>query len=139
MRRAGRVIAYLDANVVIYLVERHPVWGPKILGRIACLRAAGDDLAISDLARLECLVGPLTTGDAAVLADFDAFFGDPAVRVFPMTASVFERAARIRAAHRFKALDALHLAAAVEHGCGLFLTNDLSLRRFPDVPVEIIV
>ncbi len=132
------MIAYLDANVVIYFVERRSTWGPKVLSRITRLRAAGDETAISDLARLECLVAPFATGAAAVLADFDAFFRDPAVRVFPITAAVCERAARIRAAHRFKPLDALHLAAAAEHGCGLFLTNDASLARFPDVPVEIL-
>ena len=132
------MIAYLDANVVIYLVEKTPGWGPKALNRVARLRAAGDAVAVSDLSRLECLVGPLAAGAAALLADFDAFFRNPAINVFPVPASVFERAARIRAAHRFKALDALHLAAAVQHGCGLFLTNDASLRRFPDVPVEVL-
>ena len=124
VKEADRVIAYLDANAVIYFVEKHPIWGPKIHSRIARLRAAGDDIAVSDLARLECLVVPFATGNATVLADFDAFFNDPAVRVFPVSAAVFERAARIRAVHRFQALDALHLAAAVQHGCGLFLTND---------------
>jgi predicted nucleic acid-binding protein len=33
--------------------------------------------------------------------------------------------------------DSLHLAAAVEHGCTLFLTRDARLKRFPDIPVEI--
>ena len=37
------------------------------------------------------------------------------------------------------ALDSLHLGAAVEHGCGLFLTNDVLLRRFPDITVELLV
>ena len=31
-----------------------------------------------------------------------------------------------------------HLATAVEHGCGLFLTNDAQLRSFPDIPVEVL-
>jgi predicted nucleic acid-binding protein len=132
------MIVYLDANVIIYLVEKIPAWGPKGASRIRRLRAAGDGVAVSDISRLECLVGPFTTGNAAVAADFGAFFGDPAIQVFPVTASVCERAARIRATHRFKALDALHLASAVENGCGLFLTNDLTLGRFTDVPVEIL-
>ena len=132
------MIAYLDANVVIYFVEKTPVWGQKAAGRVARLRAAGHGVAVSDISRLECLVGPLAAGDAVRLADFDAFFRDPGVRVFPVTAADCERAARIRAVHRFGALDALHLAAAAEHGCGLFLTNDAALARFPDAPVEIL-
>lgn len=55
-----------------------------------------------------------------------------------MTAPVWERAARIRAVHHFKPLDSLHLAAAAENGCGLFLTNDGQLRRFPDIAVEVL-
>ena len=132
------MIVYLDANRVIYDIEQSPYWGPKASARLAGLRAAGDQFALSDLHRLECLVGPFVTGDAAVLAAFAAFFTDPSVQVFPLAALVYERAARIRAAHRFKALDSLHLAAAVENGCGLFLTNDAQLARFPDVPVEVL-
>jgi predicted nucleic acid-binding protein len=131
------MIVYLDANVVIYLVEHHPTWEPRVVARLGRL-APGDVLAVSDATRLECLVGPLISGDAGVLADYAAFFSDPRISVFPVTAAVFERAARIRAAHRFLPLDAMHLAAAVEYGCGLFLTNDAQLTRFPDLPVEVL-
>jgi predicted nucleic acid-binding protein len=51
---------------------------------------------------------------------------------------VCERAARIRATHRFQSPDALHLAVAVENNCGLFLTNDIRLQHFPDLAVEIL-
>jgi predicted nucleic acid-binding protein len=37
-----------------------------------------------------------------------------------------------------KPLDSLHLAAAVEHRCTLFLTGDVQLKRFPEIPVEIL-
>jgi predicted nucleic acid-binding protein len=53
-------------------------------------------------------------------------------------AKVCERAAHIRAIHKYPSLDALHLAAAAEHGCSLVLTNDLRLKGFADVPVEIL-
>lgn len=132
------MIVYLDANVVIYYVEQNPIWGPKVTARISALRATGDEIAVSDAARLECLVGPMISGDSRVLADYAAFFSHPAVRVLPVSVAVWERAARIRAIHNFKPLDALHLAAAAEHGCGLFLTNDVPLSRFPDIAVEIL-
>ncbi len=69
---------------------------------------------ISDLTRMECLVGPLKSGDAAVEADFHAFFR--VTNVVAITAAVCDRAARIRATYNFKPLDAPHLAAAVGHG-----------------------
>lgn len=132
------MIDYLDSNVVIYLVERHPIWGPKAERRVAALRSAGDEVALSDAHRLECLVGPLILGDTAALTDYQAFFSDPAVKVLSLTAAAWERAARIRAVHGFRPLDSLHLAAAVEHGCGIFLTNDVQLSRFPDITIEIL-
>ena len=132
------MIVYLDANIVIYLVEDHPLWKPKVVTRIVSFRSAGDEIGISDAHRLECLVGPLILGDAASLADYHTFFGDPTVKALSLTAKVCERAAQIRAAHQYKPLDSLHLAAAVENGCGKFLTNDGQLSGFPDLTVELL-
>jgi predicted nucleic acid-binding protein len=134
------MIVCLDTDCTIYFVEQNPVWGPKVTARLAALRASGDEIAVSDLARTECLAKPLATGDVAVVADYQAFFADLDIRVLPLTAAVCERAARIRAASGFKLKvpDCLHLAAAVEHGCGLFLTHDTQLRQCKDITVEIL-
>jgi predicted nucleic acid-binding protein len=132
------MIICLDANVVIYLVERDPLWHPRGVARLTAATAAGDTLAISDAARLECLVGPLRSANAAVLGDYQTFFADPGIRVLPVTSAVWERAARIRANLNLQPLDSVHLASAAEHGCGLFLTNDAQLARFTDIKVEIL-
>ena len=42
----------------------------------------------------------------------------------PMNRAVFDRAAELRARHRIKTPDALHLSAALEYGCEEFWTND---------------
>ena len=125
------MMAYLDANCVIYLVELNPIWSPKVLDRVAQLRKAGYRIAVGDLARTECLAQPFLMGHADVIANFQDFFHDPDVEVLPLTAMVCERAARIRAASNFrlKVPDCLHLATAIEHGCNLFLTNDAQLVR----------
>ena len=58
-----------------------------------------------------------------------------------------DRAAAIRGGHndpaippaqqrRYGLADALHLAAAIESGCDVFLTNDNQLANFPDITVE---
>lgn len=133
------MIVFLDAHPVIYFIEQPPVWGAIATARIARFRADGDQLAVSDLIRMECQVGPLKSGDAARLNDFAAFFAAPDVLILAITAGVCDRAVRIRATHNFKPLDSLHLATAVEHGCGLFLTADAKLARFPDITVEVLV
>jgi predicted nucleic acid-binding protein len=131
-------MVFLDTSPVIYFVEQPPIWGLKAKARITTLLAAGEQLAVTDLVRMECLVGPLKQGDAKVESDFRTFFASPDLQVLPITAAVCERAARVRAAQGFKPLDSLHLAAPVEHGCTRFLTNDFRLSSFPDIPIEVL-
>ncbi len=130
----------LDTNCVIYLVEKNPLWGPKVVARIAAARGLRSSVAVCDLARAECLVGPLMTGDSALLADYHTFFAGPAVQMLPVTAAVCDRAAEVRVASgmAINLPDALHLAAAIVHGCGVFLTNDVQLAKCRSIPVEIL-
>jgi uncharacterized protein len=118
----------------------NPIWGTKVLNRIAVLRKAGYRIAAGDLARTECLAQPFLTGNAAVIADYQDFFSNPDVDVLPMTAMVCETAARIRTASpfRLKVPDCLHLATAIENGCDLFLTNDAQLVICTQINVEIL-
>ena len=132
------MIVCLDANIVIYYVERHPVWEPKVTARFKAFAASGDAVAVSDAVRLECLVGPLQSGDTAVLADYQKFFGSAGIHMLPVTAAVWERAAQVRAAYKLQPLDSIHLASAIVHGCGLFLTNDAQLVRCTDIAVEVL-
>ena len=51
----------------------------------------------------------------------------------PSTAAAAEHYADIRARHRTKSPDAIHLACAASAGVDLFLTNDAAIARL-DVP-----
>lgn len=132
------MLIYLDTNIVIYVVQQVFPWGPRAGARTNLLRSQGDIGIVSDLVRMECRVLPLAQGNVAALAQFDQFFSSSWVQIVGISAAVCDRAAMIRARYRFRALDALHLAAAVEHGAGTFLTNDSRLSRFPDLTVEIL-
>jgi uncharacterized protein len=132
------VLIFLDSNVVIYLIEQPPNWGQRAAAQIQMFLANKDRLVVSDLTRLECRVRPISVGDAALLAQFDAFFASADVQVAALTPQVCDRATLIRAKHRYRTPDALNLAAALEFGCGLFVTNDGRLTGFPDVSVQIL-
>jgi uncharacterized protein len=93
---------------------------------------------VSDLVRMECLVLPIRLGDTRLEAQYRAFFAQPDVQVVAITPAVCDRAARIRAAHHFKPMDALQLAAAVEHGANVFLTADNRLGAFAGLTVEVL-
>lgn len=88
---------------------------------------AGATFAISPLVIMECLVGALRTGNERLQDIYRQAF-DPLMLV-PLGVPVFQRAARLRAEHRLKTPDAIHLAAALEHGCDELWTNDDRLSR----------
>lgn len=130
---------YFDANCIIYLLERSASWEALVVSRIVSLRAAGDELAVGDLCRAECLVGPFKNGDTGLEARYRAFFADPDVICLPITAAILERAARLRANHpSIKLPDAIHLATAIEHGCGAFVTGDARLAACTEIAVELL-
>jgi len=132
------MLVYLDSAILIYYLDATGAYHQSAAKRLAALRGAGDQIAVSDLTRLECRVKPIQLADQQRLAVFDGFFSLSDVHLVPINTAVFDRATLIRAQFAFKTADALHLAAAVEAGCGLFLTHDAQLARFPDIQVEIL-
>jgi hypothetical protein len=57
-------MVFLDANPVIYLIEQPANLGSKVTARVSDLLTSGERLAVSDLVRMECQVGPLKANDA---------------------------------------------------------------------------
>jgi predicted nucleic acid-binding protein len=132
------MLRYLDSVIVIYYLDAADQFHQLAASRLAALLAARDQIAVSDLTRLECRVQPLQQADQQRLAIFDQFFTLPDVHLVPLSTAVYDRATLIRAQYAFRTTDALHLAAAIEAGCGGFLTHDLRLARVPGISVEIL-
>ena len=112
---------YLDSCIVIYLMERHPVFAPMVEKRLAALEKEAN-LAISPLVRLESLVKPMREADSPLLLRYEEFFGTS--RMLSMPAEIYEAALSLRVKHNLKTPDALHVATAQFHGCQWFWTND---------------
>jgi predicted nucleic acid-binding protein len=140
---------YLDTVVVIYAVEGNAADQQRALNHLAALEQAGNCFAISELTRTECLVPVFGPGGGQRLSDFFRFFHGPNLRTLDLTAAAHVRASAIRGGHAYAAVppaqprryglaDALHLAAAIEWGCDVFLTNDNQLAGFPDITVEVL-
>jgi predicted nucleic acid-binding protein len=132
------MLIFCDSVILIYFCDHQGPLQAKAATRLGSLWTAGDEIAVSDLVRLECRVNPMKAKDAARLAVFDTLFTKTGVVKIPMTTTVFDRATVIRADHGFKTMDSINLATAVEGGCHGFLTHDLALKNFPDIPVEIL-
>jgi predicted nucleic acid-binding protein len=120
----NRSLIYLDACIIIYFIEEHPLFGDSV--RQAIEKAQDRQFCVSPLVELECLVVPLRTGNHCLVALYETFFNNQAM--LTMDAQVYRLAAELRAHHRLKTPDALHLATAKSHGCTEIWTNDNRLN-----------
>lgn len=116
---------YLDSCLLIYAVERDPVFGERTVAALAAETEQG--FAISPLVKLECLVKPIKDGNVAAQRYYEGTFGR--LIQLPVPESVFLAAAQLRARFGLRTPDALHLACAQIHGCDALWTNDDRLAR----------
>lgn len=112
-------LIHLDTCLVVYAFENHPRHAASV--REAFTTAAGT-LVISPLVKLECLVGPMRSGNLVLQSHYEQ--GLARLQMLPMDEQVFTQAAELRARFGLKTSDALHLATAQRHGCTALWTND---------------
>lgn len=129
---------YIDANAVIYSVERvepyrsllAPMWEEARAGRFI--------LASSELVALETLIKPMREGNSQLEMLFRSILEAEEMSLIPATLATWEDAARIRAATGLATSDALHAATALRIGCTLFITNDTDFRRVQGLPIIVL-
>lgn len=117
--------AYLDTCCTIYLIEDVPGFSETMRAHLA--NNTEVVLCVSPLVRLEALSKPLADKNQALVQDYEDFLAEP--QWLAMNDSDFECATRLRAMHRLKTPDALHLATALRHSCAEFWTNDDRLNK----------
>jgi predicted nucleic acid-binding protein len=118
-------LIYLDACVVIYIHERHPVYAQRILEKMEAQTSTR--FAISPLVKLECLVGPMRSGNLVLQRGYE--IGLEKFLQLDMPEDMYMQAAALRARFGLKTPDALHLACAQHHGCTALWTNDDRLTK----------
>ena len=131
-------LVYLDANPVIYSVEKHPVYWPLLQPLWQAARGKSIEIVSSDLVLMETLVGPLKSGNAALASAYEQLFQQAQTRLVPITHAILREAAQLRATTKLKTPDALHAATALHAGCALFITNDAGFRAVATLPLVIL-
>ena len=118
----------LDSSALIYYVEGSSDSRYRIAARLElAFRKPGSHAVASKLGRLECRVKPLREGNREILAAYERLFCLERLELVDVTGSILDRATILRATRRFGALDAIHLATALEHQVDVFLTGDIAL------------
>jgi predicted nucleic acid-binding protein len=131
-------LVYIDANPIIYTVEKHPAYGPLLQPLWRAAQAKTIEVITSELALMETLVGPLKSGDRQLQRDYEKALLGTDMRLLSITQFILREAARLRASTKLKTPDALHAATAQHAGCVLFVTNDAGFRGVAGLPVVIL-
>jgi predicted nucleic acid-binding protein len=127
---------YVDANIVIYYVERDDDLQRRIRARLAACADQGVRMVMSEVGQAECMYGAWRL-ESPVLEDaYRRFFDEVRlIDLIPITSAGLLDAARLGAQKQLKLIDAVHFHAAVETGCGTYLTNDRRIRGSHGVEV----
>jgi predicted nucleic acid-binding protein len=96
------------------------------------------EIVSSELTLMETLVGPLKSGNAALVTAFETALLGSGMRPLPMTQPGLREAARLRVTTKLRTPDALHAATASGAGCALFITNDAGFRGLLSLPLVIL-
>ena len=135
----GGGLVYVDTQILIYTVERHPAYEPVLRPLWEAAQDGDVEAVSSDLTLMETLVSPLRSGDAALQADYERALLGTDLRLLPLTQVVLREAARLRASiPGLRTPDALHAATALLSGCALFVTNDRGFRRVAGLPLVLL-
>jgi predicted nucleic acid-binding protein len=134
------VLVAVDTAPWTYAFEAHPVYAPILQPLIDERFATGSNRAgASVLVLAEIMVQPLSRGRHDLAAAYRQFFRDPVrVAAWGCNESISELAAGLRARHRLKIIDALHVASAIYNSAAVFLSNDSGLRRVTEIQILIL-
>lgn len=129
---------FLDTAPVIYHVEGHPTWAPRVLPVFAAIDRGTIIGVTSTITLAECLIQPLRTGANDLAQRFRDLLTKGRNTKCVGVDDCVELAAHIRAKYNVLLADAFQIAAAIQSGSDSFLTNDLALQRITEVRVLLV-
>jgi predicted nucleic acid-binding protein len=123
---SGRI--YLDSSILIYSVERHPVFAPLLDPLWAAFARGQAALFTSELSILETLVLPIRQRDQQLVNAFERMFSDSGLQMIGIDGAILRSAAELRAVTpSLRAPDSIHIASARTVRADVLLTNDRKL------------
>lgn len=121
---------YLDTMVWVYALEDHPEFGKQAQGLLRQIRIGRHTTLTSHFLLAELLVPHVRRRDPFIIAAYrQMMLASPAREVIPFGTDAAMRFAEVRAVHRVKQPDAIHLALAASSGADAFITADTRLNK----------
>lgn len=123
---AGALVL-VDSAPIIYVLEGHPRFARRF-HPLFDRHAAGElSFAVTTITIAEVLTGPLGAGDEALAGRYRAVL--ESWFVVELTASIAERAARLRGALQLTLADAVQAASAIAVHADALVTHDRDVGR----------
>ena len=129
----------LDSAIFIYQFEEHPRYQALCAEVFDSMEAGAIQTVTSVVTLIEVLTQPLAKGEQQLYSRYEQYlrFG-PSLTLRSLDPNLALRAAQLRARYQIRTPDAVQLAAALEFGARLFLTNDDRLRKVTEIEVIVL-
>lgn len=131
-------LVYVDAQIVIYSVEKFPNYFPTLEPIWLKLKTGEIRLVTSELTLLETLVMPVRQADTTLVQTYEQLLSGTDVQLIPISQQILREAATLRATTNLKTPDAIHATTSLSANCALFLTNDRAFRNVPKLSTIIL-
>jgi predicted nucleic acid-binding protein len=136
MSRPSTPLYAVDTMVFVYHFEENPQFGPAAERLLRSAEQGDCRLVTSTLTMMEILVVPKREGQSRLSAFYREFFLTfPNLSLVPMDVEIAEIASDLRARHRLRTPDALHLATALQQRADGFVTQDARLPSLERLPI----
>jgi predicted nucleic acid-binding protein len=136
--RSTRLVG-LDSAIFIYHFEEHPRYQVLCTEVFDAMEAGAIQAVTSTVTLVEVLVQPLAKGAQELASRYEQYLqGGPSLTLRSLDPDLAPRAAQLRARYQIRTPDAIQIAAAIEFGARLFLTNDDRVRKVTEIEVVVL-
>jgi predicted nucleic acid-binding protein len=131
---------FIDTAPLIYFIEAHPIYGEMVKQVIMSCTKKKILIASSVITLHEVLVRPYRDANTLLAEKFSTFLkNNRSLRMLIISEDVSELAAKLRGDYAWlKLADAFQIAAALDAGADLFLTNDKQLKQIREIQVVVL-
>jgi predicted nucleic acid-binding protein len=119
---------YLDANIIIYLLEQPSEFFDKLQKLQTILDRNSVAPVTSQLSILEVMVGYYKRKPEIAKFIYNELKNENIFDFLPLNEHIFIEAAKIRAKFNYSLPDSIHIASANHYGVDSFITNDKQLK-----------
>ena len=141
MGQLGEVLARhdivgVDTSPFIYLWEQHSRYLPLAEELFRHLRQPQVQGITSVITLIEACIHPQRQGRLDLVQAYEnSLLHSQQIRMLPIDTALARRAVTLRAAYEIHVPDALQVAAAIESGATLFVTNDRRLNKVQEIEI----